>query len=324
MGAIMYHDILVPLDGSTFSSQALSYALGVAQRMKATVHLVRVHTAAPPALNPAAPWFIDSATDQQIRAAESEELERIATLPRASGLRIQTALLDGPVAAALQSYVREMGVDVVVMTTHGRGGLSRVWLGSVADSLVRAVDVPVLLMRPTSSEPSDYGRPFGITHVLIPVDDPQFAEPIIEHAVRLGSFTSSRYTLVHVVPPPVPYAAEMAAARPTGEEFDELRARSRSVLEEKAAELRRRGLDVGTAVIVHAQTAAGILEYALEAHADLIAMATHARSGLTRMAMGSVADKVMRATDVPLLLLRPGGLPRNDPAIAHEPAGLYA
>jgi nucleotide-binding universal stress UspA family protein len=320
----MYRHIMVPLDGSTFSSQAISFALGAAHRMKATVHLVRVHTATPPALNPAAPWFIDVAGDQLVGTAEMEYLERIAALPRASGVHVQTAVLDGIVAESLASYITQMGVDLVVMTTHGRGGLSRVWLGSVADSLIRAVDVPVLLLRPISTERSDYGSAFGVTHVLIPVDDPVFAEPVIEHALRLGSFTNARFTLIHVVPPPVTYAAELAPARPSSAEFEELRSRSLSALEETAVRLRARALEVTTAVIVQPQAAAAILEYAIEAQADLIAMATHGRSGLSRMAMGSVTDKVMRATHVPLLLMRPTATPRRDPAIAHEPAGLYA
>jgi nucleotide-binding universal stress UspA family protein len=313
----MYQQIMVPLDGSSFSGQALSYALGAARRMNATVHFVRVHKPTEALLSPATPWLVDTVAGAQQRPAEQQYLQLLAALPRASGLRIETALLEGQVTAALERYVSLMNIDLVVMTTHGRGGLSRVWLGSVADTLVRNVDVPVLLLRPTQAT-REYGPEFSLNHILIPVDGTAFSECVIEQAMEIGSLTNARYTLVHVVAPPVSAGASPASAGAADMEFALLRAHARAELEQLATQMRERGVQVDTAVVVQSQSAAGILESAVETQADLIAMATHARAGWTRMALGSVADKVLRATHTPLLLMRPYLERHKDSSAARE------
>jgi nucleotide-binding universal stress UspA family protein len=208
------------------------------------------------------------------------------------------------VSEALEQYVEQMNIDLVIMTTHGRGGLSRVWLGSVADTLVRNIDVPVLLLRSASVELRGFGPQFSVTNILVPVDGTGFSENVIEQALALGSLLNARYTLVQVVAPPIMAALE-SAPRSIDAEFDVLRAHTLASLEQLADRMRARGAEVSTAVVVQPQAAAGILEYAIECRADLIAMATHGRTGWTRMALGSVADKVMRATQMPLLLMRP-------------------
>jgi nucleotide-binding universal stress UspA family protein len=300
----MYKQIMVPLDGSSFSTQALSHALGAACRMDATVHFVRVHKPTGAVLNPATPWLIDLVAEERQRETEKEYLKKVAALPRASGLRIETALLDGQVADALERYVALNGIDLVIMTTHGRGGLSRVWLGSVADTLVRNIDVPVLLLRPTSVE-KEYGPDFSLSHIVIPVDGTGSSESVIEQAMQIGGLTNARYTLVQVVAPPVLAGASNGLSGSGDAEFELVRKHARADLEKLAAPMRARGVDVQTSVVVQNQSAAGILECASEAGADLIAMATHGSAGWTRMALGSVADKVLRATQTPLLLMRP-------------------
>jgi nucleotide-binding universal stress UspA family protein len=297
----MYKRILVPLDGSPFSQQALAYALGIAHRANATLHFVRVLTT--PVAEPPAPHVLDSARNGRFPKAELGHLEELATLPRACGVDIRTAVLHGPIVEAIETYVEEAKIDLVIMTTHGRGGLSRMWLGSVADALVRNLDVPVLLLRSVCR--NDYGTGFGVRHIVIPVDGSSWSEHAIDHAVNIGGLTDARYTLVQIVAPPVSLRNGLTSTRARDVALERLRAKTIACLDKVADRIRARGCEVNTAVIVQTQSAAGILEYAMECRADLIVMATHGYSGWTRMAIGSVADKVLRGTQVPLLLTRP-------------------
>src|SRR5262249_42499567 len=134
----MYRSILVPLDGSTFGEHALPAALSIARRAGASVKVVHAH----------APVFANGlmstyTLDTQERDyARSYLGEVILRLRKATKVPVSSALLEGPVADTLAAHVTAAGADLVVMTTHGRGPLSRFWLGSVADELLRRLTVP--------------------------------------------------------------------------------------------------------------------------------------------------------------------------------------
>jgi nucleotide-binding universal stress UspA family protein len=313
----MFTNILVPIDGSEFSEQAVAYAIGAARRAHATIHLVRVHRPTqPPRLE--TPWLLDPVAEAGLQREERDYLERIAELPRASGIAVRVAVVDGPVVEALARYIEDTMIDLVVMTTHGRGGLSRIWLGSVADSLVRAVDVPMLLMRPQATMESAYGRSFAVDKIVLPLDGTEESERMLEHAIEFGSLSAARYSLVQVVAPPV-QATAMAAGIGvdgwTNEAVEQLRQEAITSLNRVADRMRARGLVVDTAVVMQFQAASGILEHAVEAAADVIAMATHGRTGWPRIMLGSVADKVLRGSPVPLLLLPPARARAADAAL---------
>src|SRR5688500_16609867 len=142
----MLERILLPLDGSLFSEQALHVAARIAWRANAELHLVKVRPLATGLLS--ADPQAAAATLQRESAGDREYLERVAARLRAPGRRVHTNVLTGTPTIALSGYVTDTQIDLVVMTTHGRGGLSRAWLGSVADRLVRTTSVPVLLLRP--------------------------------------------------------------------------------------------------------------------------------------------------------------------------------
>lgn len=299
----MFSHILVPLDGSGFSEQAVAYALGAARRAGATIHFVRVHTPTE-GQNVVQPWHLDPVAEAHQWREERTYLERVAELPRASGLRVRLAVLDGTVVDALASYSKHVGIDLVVMTTHGRGGLSRIWLGSVADSLVRSVDIPILVLRPRNAKVSAFGPQFGVDHIVIPVDGTDESERMLEHAIEFGQLTGARYSLVQVVAPPI--QSTPAFVMPVGsDDFEQVREQAETSLNRVAQSMRARGLVVQTTVVVQTQAAAGILEHSAECRGDLIAMATHGRTGWPRLMLGSVADKVLRGSSVPLLLLPP-------------------
>ena len=313
----MYTKLLVPLDGSSHSERALPVAVALAHRSAAEVELVHVHEL--PTVPGLAPMY-DTRFDVEMREEMRAELEATAErLRQTMDVPVRTTFLDGLVAPTLEAHAADHRPDLIVMTTHGRGGLSRLWLGSVADALVRRAGVPVLLVRgeePPAGDPAET----VFQHVLVPLDGSPLAEAVLEHAMRLGAPSAMRYTLLSVVVP------RLIAARPypgmsTPVDRDDLEQRqyeAQTYLDRIAGELRRSAATVATRVVVHAQVAAGILEATAEERADLVALATHGRGAIPRLVLGSVADKVVRGAETSVLVLRSADV---EPASAPQPPG---
>jgi nucleotide-binding universal stress UspA family protein len=295
----MYRSILVPLDGSSFGEHALPLAISLACRAGAQLHLAHVHLASRPGS--------DSATDEEQRTAEGAYLDGLLRRLQAScEAPITTRLLDGPIAQALHEYAVERQADLIVMTTHGRGALSRVWLGSIADTLMRSVSMPVVLVRPHEQPPDIAAEP-AIRHILVPLDGSPLAEQILEHTIDLGRLTQAEYTLLQAVEPMfIGYGPEMYSVASEDQVLESLRAQAQAYLDRLAARLRAEGLKV-QAITVIDFAAAAVLEYAREHAVDLIALETQGRGGLARWIVGGVADKVIRGASVPVLLHRPHG-----------------
>ena len=306
----MYRSILVPLDGSPSGEFAVPVAQGIARRCAGTVHLLHVHVplAATSGVRLAGGAFYRD-WESEAKGQEEDYLTGLQRrLPGASGVTMDHRIEDGSVVETVLRCAGEVGTDLIVMTTHGRGPLARAWLGSVADGVARRSGVPVLLLRPTA-DPEDMGDHL-FHNILIALDGSELAEQILEPALAIGSLVGAHYMLARVVSPMVftgytPSAEGVLADAAAAPEMPMLIEEADRYLEETAAGLRARGLVVETQVIVETQPAPGLLEYAREKSADLVAMATHGRTGLSRLVLGSVADKVLRGTTAPILLIRP-------------------
>ena len=304
--------IVVPLDGSPMGQEALPLALALSRRSGQPVELVHVHEPLTPL--PVAPQ-VEARFDREQRDWMQRWLTGLAeTAARQHGQRVTATFLDGPVERTLEGYVGRRAPDLLVMATHGRGGLSRAWLGSVADRLVRHVRPPVLLVRPEPGRAATAEAP-EFHRVLVPLDGSKLAEQAIEPARALGAPGEVEYTLLTVVEPPqlsTPSVMMAVAASTAGSEQEALaeiaalrEAGAERCLKQTGNELRRRGVAVRTHLAVHPQAAQGILEYAAATHADLIALATHGLGGWARLLVGSVADKVIRGASVPVLVVHP-------------------
>ena len=302
----MAKTILVPLDGSTFAEHALPVASGLARASGGRLHLVQVHEVPVVPTSPDLLVPYDAQWDSALRQQEEEYLQSVANrVAERVGLQARTELLSGPAEMALATYAREMDIDLVVMTTHGRSGLSRMWLGSVADGVVRRSQVPVLLLRPSHAE-VDYDEEYRPLHILCPLDGSELSRGIVEPAQSLGGLSGARYTLLRVtLPIPLLRPQFVVAAGQADRLMEEEQARARTEVEQVAGPMRARGLHVETAVVSHGVPAVAILDYASTHAVDLIALATHGRGGWSRLALGSVADKVLRGSPMPVLIYRP-------------------
>lgn len=141
----MFKKILVPLDGSSFAEEALPYARELAACDNAEIILARVDEPYEP---PPGSFVAATAIPEVVQLAAGEYLEQIVSRLQLAGLRVSSAVLDGKVHEALLKFAKSEGVDLIVMSTHGRTGLSRLLMGSVAEQVVHGAHCPVLLVRP--------------------------------------------------------------------------------------------------------------------------------------------------------------------------------
>ena len=201
-----YRSILVPLDGSRLSEQAIPLALAFAERAKAKLRLIHVST--PRVLvMPAIPLSAETrrvylSLELEARKAAKAYLETFTDhlKKQSSSLAISSTTITGPVVPALRKYIKAGKTDLVVMTSRGQGGLRRLWLGSVADAMIRGSSVPVLLVRP---EENPSPRPIleNLQQILVPLDGSPLAEAILDPAKELASLASAELMLVYVILP---------------------------------------------------------------------------------------------------------------------------
>ena len=302
----MFRAILVPLDGSRLAEEALATAVAAARRTGATLHVAMVHHPVMPGADSAAMASAFTELDHLAHEGEKRYLSHVVEqIRRESDLVVQPALLEGAVAERLAAHARSIPADLVIMTTHGRGAVSRMWLGSVADELLRQLTKPLLLLRHRAPGPPN-GRS-GFRRLLVPLDGSARSEAILEPALALCPPLGAHYSLLRVVTPP-PALAEPDLAARGGEPSDAIEAqrrRAEAYLDRIADRLEARGCHVSTQVIVADSPARVIIEQGDPAVTDCIALATRGASGVKRLLLGSVTDKVVRGAEVPVLSLCP-------------------
>jgi len=302
----MFKTIIVPLDGSLFAEQAIGTAATIAQHTQAELVLVRVHET-----------YLFETTDYSVaddfsrREQEhylAEVAERVESL---FGLVPDRVLLDGVVDTAICSYAAGMESPLIVISTHGRTGFSRLWLGSIADAIARHASTPVLMLRHRGDGDGELTRTHHFRHVMVPLDGARFAETALAPAAALAAAFKAKLTLLRVVAPvnvPVPLYAAPYVAPPIDDDEETL-----NILLEGAEDYARTlamnvafdwpGLEVDTVVRVEDAPAPAILAAACAHGVDTIALATHGR-GVSRLVVPSVTDKVLRGGPEAVLVLR--------------------
>ncbi len=295
----MYRAILVPIDGSLPSEQSLPYAAALARRSGADLRLAYVHT---PLILAEGTLYLGT-PDLQLWQEEKKYLLDVVNRLKKMGVdNVSAHLLEGPIAETLQEQALGEKCDLVVMTTHGRGPMSRFWLGSVADQLVHRLPIPLLLIRTREETPSRVEEP-EVRNILVALDGTHAAEQILEPVGNLAKLLGASCTLLRVVPPAAPHS--MPSETAVGATLsDKLRGEAHVYLQRLAAALRDRGIGVQTRILAHGYPATAILSEAASGGYQMLALETHGRIGLPRLFLGSVADKVVRGANLPILVHR--------------------
>jgi nucleotide-binding universal stress UspA family protein len=304
----MYKMIMAPTDGSGFDREAIRVALRIAERSQAKLRLVRVHCTGAffgMESSPEAATVSVKVLEQERDRILNELYNLAADCRITSDADIEVSLEDGPVPDALHAYGKRNKVDLIVMSSHGRGGIARLSLGSVTDSLIRRTTIPVLVVKPHPSYVNSEA-PDAFKRIVVSLDGSSVAEQILPGVVALANVEESELTLLRVVVPRT--AWQRAVAKESTPWWDKSVAAAEAYLFRTADKLRKDGFHTKTDVVIGEDIAQLIADYAARESADLVAIATHGRGGLSRALIGSVADAVTRISHTSLLVLRPVGV----------------
>ena len=309
----MFKKILIPLDESKLAEQVLPCALEIARHMKSEVTLL---CAVPPiregeVAEDGQLVYIDEIMETAQRKAR-EYLNAIAQPLHDEGIGVKTALEIGMPAECILDFSQTMDIDLIAMSTHGRGGVGRWVFGSVADRVLRNATCPVLLTRSGAATPHEA----YINRILIPLDGSHLAERVLPYAGALAQAFNAEIILTRVVSLPTTIYGMPEALPLLVTEAHSYERQATDYLHEWQKYLEHKGLR-SRVVIAQPPVAESLLAMAHTQNVNLIAMSTHGRSGVRRWVYGSVTDRVLQASNVPILLVR---VTDNQPASAEEDA----
>jgi nucleotide-binding universal stress UspA family protein len=295
----VYRSILVPLDGSALAERALAVAATLAARLQSDLHLVHAHRER---VVDEVPTY--RLSGEAAHAAAELYMRGVADRMRGEGGNVSAIVLDGSPAGAVVAHAAAIGADLIVMSSHGRTGASRFWLGSVSDAVIRSARVPVLMVR--GGEAANPSALFE--RILVPLDGSALAEGVLPHAIALAKLSAARVHLLQVEE-----RAEDLRLSVWGlaqQEPDDLPARLAAAdryLHHVVSHFESEWPPATVSVEARGGHRVGeaITQVAIDRDSDLIAMATHGR-GASRLLLGSVADKVIRGTACSVLLYRTG------------------
>ena len=278
-GAAMVDAVLAPLTAATHSHRALPVARGMADQLGCPLHvLTSEHPAAVTDGDPMDRSWIPALAERH-RVGQAEIHHHVVEDPR----------------AAIDEVAEELGDAAVCLTTRARRVVTDALLGSTADAVVRSRRRPTVLVGPVCAD----DPPSRITRVVTPLDDSASSEVIVDHAARWARQLGVPLTLLHVAEPPgrgedEPLPPELQAM------MDRLHA--------LAVSLQSEGTDADWEVIPGWDPALRLVQHLETEPTSLVAMATHGRSGLARLLLGSVTAATVRRAPSPVLTLRPHDL----------------
>jgi nucleotide-binding universal stress UspA family protein len=282
-------EILVPLDDSDLALRALPLAIAIAKAGDARLRLLRVIQPPVDVIPTYVPGIEEDAAAALAKLA--------ASIMESTWIPVDTTVEFGLPASAIHAHV-EPNTAAVVMSTHGRGGVFRVVMGSVAETVLRLAPVPVYLMPAGAEVP----QPVELRRILVALDGSDLAYSVMAPVTELVAEFQASLILarVHYMPKRPIVTEDGARVIPVDEVTAWSRQEAETYLEATRARLAAQGIDVQVAVS-GGDPAQRILAAATEHGAELIALATHGRSGMSRVTHGSVAEAVLRHSKVPVL-----------------------
>jgi len=299
----MYSKILIPLDGSKTAEKVLPYARYLAGKFKIPVELLAVVDIAEMATHMAADKarFLDSLVEDSLRASESYLRGIAATF---KGVTVTNTVEKGRAEDAIIEKGGGYKDILIAMATHGRSGLNRFLLGSVAEKVLRGTANPLLLARATETAKAD-GE--GIFETLIvPLDGSEVAENVLPSAAEMAKKLGLAVVLFRAYH--IPYTVYSGNEGFYAVDFNELiagvRDEANAYLEKKVAEMRSLGVEKVTPLSKEGFAGDEIITLGRNTPNGLIAMSSHGRSGVKRWVLGSVAETVLRHTSDPVLVIR--------------------
>ena len=305
----MFDPVMVPLDGSLLAECVLQHVVAIARAFDAKVILLRVldkkQASEKAQLFDLVNWQIN-------KTGAKLYLEKISTRLQKSGLRIETVVLEGLVAESITEYALKRGVKLIILSSHGRSGLSQWGISSVTQKIIFSAPTSVLIIRahqPATSELIEQ----QYTRLMVPLDGSRRAEYVLPMVTLLARFHKSRVSIVHVVKTP-----EMARQMPLAQEDLELSnrivARNREeairYLDQVRLQSPLEGIEVETRLLTSDNAAAALHELVGKENIDMVALSAHGYSGYNQWPYGSMVNNFILYSKVPLLIVQ--DLPAKD------------
>ncbi len=303
----MYKRILVPLDGSELAEESLTYAKELASRLD--LEVVLLHVASPAASDslPMYRAYVEHAAEI-LKLEAAEVRKKVGPGPEGESVQVKGEVIEGYPADEILRYAGDHEIDLILMVTHGRSGIRRWLLGSVADKVLQASWLPVWLVR-AGAKGAAYGEQLRF---LVPLDGSELAELVLPHVETLAKQRTTEpveLVLMRVCEPLiVPPIGAPEASLNWAKVAEEHMAGTRQAAEEYLRGIKDRFEGTGikaTLEVAEGSPADEVINYLNRNQCDLVIMATHGRSGLSRWAYGSVAEKVLLGASCPIFLVRP-------------------
>lgn len=296
----MYSRMLIPLDGSKLAEQVLPYARYLAKALTIPAELFEVVDPETLRLlaNPDQGRYIDTLIADR-RASSGNYLETIAG--SFQGARVKFSVGNGNAAELIIDKAAADKDTLIVMATHGRSGIQRWLLGSVADKVLHGSTNHLFLIRATEQGKTDGEAP--LKKVIVPLDGSPLAEKVLPHVVDMAKKMRLEVVFLRAYALPPAISADEYGAY-SEELFNQLEAEAKDYLAEKIKEVQREGLENVFSVVDLGYGAEEITLLARKTPDNFIAMSTHGRSGITRWVLGSVTERVVRHSGDPVLIIR--------------------
>jgi nucleotide-binding universal stress UspA family protein len=299
----MFDPILVPLDGSLLAECVLPHVVAIARAFDARIILLRVLEKNK--ANGTAQMF-DLLNWQIKKTAAKLYLEKISARLQKSGLRIENAVLEGLVAESITEYALSRGVKLIILSSHGRSGLSQWGISSVTQKIIFSAPTSVLIIR--AHQPAASGSiERQYSRMMVPLDGSRRAENVLPMVTLLARFHQSRIHIVHVVKTPE-MARQMPLAREDVELSERIVARNREEAIRYLDQVRLHspldGIDVQTHLLTSDNAAAALHELAEKESIDMVALSAHGYSGNNQWPYGSMVNNFILYSKVPVLIVQ--------------------
>ena len=315
----MYTRILVSLDGSDTAEKVLPYASSLAAGLSLPLTLALVVEPSHPSIvRQLNPMIHDHETAEHRIGHAEEYLEAVSERLRGEGIDASHVTPQGDPAMMIVEEAEKDNGTLIAMASHGRAGLARWWLGSVTDKVLHLTSHPLLIIRSTQQADSPESAPAdgGLEGMVVPVDGSELAEQALPHAACVAKELALPVALARVTPSSAEYYRAMAVGPldappriPPYESFAaEVDAEAQAYLDLVSQRLQSEGVASVEGRLLHGAPAECIIDLATESPHRLVAMTTHGRSGVGRLVLGSVAERVVRQSGAPVLLVRATGM----------------
>jgi nucleotide-binding universal stress UspA family protein len=290
MAKRMLQQILVPLDGSREAESVLPYLRDLAPRFDSRVYLLGVG--------------IGSKTRRLNRLLE-DYISRTVLSLHGDNIKAEPVVLYGIAADKILDFIVQKEADLIIMATHGRSGITRWWMGSVAEKVISETPAPVLLVRSRRRKKTKTASKLHfLNRILAPLDGSDIGQAALPYIETLATEARALVSLLQIVSPPGTVEASLLGGPDWRKFVKAMQNAGEDYLKGVAEKFNKKGIKAEYEV-VSGDPADKIVEYAEDNKISLIAMSTHGRTGLARWVLGSVADKVLHGATMPILLVRP-------------------